>query len=266
MSETGNGALLPSGGYRQLRSYRVAEALYDATVAFCDRFIPKSSRTHDQMVQAARSGSRNIGEGSGAAATSRKTEMKLTNVALASLKDELIPDYMSFLRQRGLPIWDKEAPEALKTRRALRDEAFLDGLAALASEAVPETAANTLLCAAHQATYLLRRQLEAQERDFLANGGFTERLHAARFKARQSDRSDKSDKSDRSDGSDSRESAPPCPLCGKPMRRRTAHTGPHAGEPFWGCGGWPECRGLLPIKGESDMSDTSDPSDKKRIT
>jgi four helix bundle suffix protein len=253
------GALLPSGGYRALRSYRVAEALYDATTAFCDRFIPKGSRTHDQMVQAARSGARNIGEGSGAAATSRKTEMKLTNVALASLKDELIPDFVSFLRQRGLSVWDKDAPEALETRRALRDEAFLDGLAALAAEAAPECAANTLLCAAHQATYLLRRQLEAQEREFLAHGGFTERLYAARKAA-------KSDRSDPSDRSDTRESAPACPLCGKPMRRRTAHTGSHAGEPFWGCSGWPACCGLISIKesDRSDPSDVSDPSDKNQ--
>ncbi len=246
------GALLPSGGYRKLRSYRVAEALYDATAAFCDRFIPKGSRTHDQMVQAARSGARNIGEGSGAAATSRKTEMKLTNVALASIKDELIPDFLSFLRQRGLRVWDKDAPEALETRRALRDETFLDGLAALAAEAVPETVANTLICAAHQATYLLRRQLEAQERDFLEQGGFTERLYSARSAARKSDGSDRSDRV-----------APACPVCGKPMRRRTAHAGPHAGEPFWGCSGWPACRGLMPIKGESDKSDASDPSDKQ---
>ena len=168
----------------------MAEALYDGTVAFCKRFIPKSTRTYDQMVQAARSGPRNIGEGSGAAATSRKTEMKLTNVALASLSDELIPDYLSFLRQHGLAIWDKDAPEALETRRALRDDAFLDGLAALVAEATPEIAANTLLCTAHQATYLLRRQLEAQERDFLEKGGFTERLYAARSAARKSDKSD----------------------------------------------------------------------------
>ena len=234
------GALLPSGGYRKLRSYRVAEALYDATVAFCDRFIPKTSRTHDQMVQAARSGSRNIGEGSGAAATSRKTEMKLTNVALASLRDELIPDYESFLRQRGLPVWDKDSPEAAAMREKLRDDGFLDSLARLAAEADPEAAANALLCAAHQATYLLRRQVEAQEREFLKNGGFTERLHAARVRARESGESDRSDASDRSD-------KPACPLCGKPLQRRTARTGPHAGEPFWGCTGWPGCRGLVNI-------------------
>jgi four helix bundle protein len=87
-----DGVLLPHGGYENLRSYKVAETVYDATVVFCDRFIDKRSRTHDQMVQAARSGVRNISEGSGAAATSRKSEMKLTNVARASLNDELLND------------------------------------------------------------------------------------------------------------------------------------------------------------------------------
>jgi restriction system protein len=91
MSED-NEPLLPHGGYERLRAYQVAEAVYDATVVFCNRFIPRSSRTHDQMVQAARSGVRNISEGSGAAATSRKTEIKLTNVARASLNDELAKD------------------------------------------------------------------------------------------------------------------------------------------------------------------------------
>lgn len=106
-----DGVLLPHGGYEHLRSYKVAEAVYDATVVFCDRFIEKRSRTHDQMVQAARSGVRNISEGSGAAATSRKSEMKLTNVARASLNDELLKDYKSFLMQRGLRVWHKDSPE-----------------------------------------------------------------------------------------------------------------------------------------------------------
>ncbi len=91
--------LLPHGGYEKLRSYKIASAVYDATVVFCDRFVDRRSRTHDQMVQAARSGVRNISEGSGAAATSREFEMKLTNVGRASLADELLPDYRSFLEQ-----------------------------------------------------------------------------------------------------------------------------------------------------------------------
>src|SRR5512140_680877 len=104
MSPSPGSPLLPHGGYEKLRSYKVAEAVYDATVVFCDRFVDKRSRTHDQMVQAARSGVRNISEGSGAAATSRKTEIKLTNVARASLSDELLKDYKSFLIQRGLRV------------------------------------------------------------------------------------------------------------------------------------------------------------------
>jgi len=114
--------LLPHGGYRKLRSYKVAEAVYDATVVFCRRFFPRDRRMTDQMVQAARSGVRNISEGSGAAATSRKSEMKLTNVARASLSDELLPDYESFLRQNGLRVWSKESREARAMRERLRED------------------------------------------------------------------------------------------------------------------------------------------------
>ena len=107
--EKPNPPLLPHGGYRKLRSYAVAEAVYDATVVFCRRFFPQDRRMADQMVQAARSGVRNISEGSGAAATSKKMEMKLTNVARASLGDELLRDYESFLHQNNLPLWPKTA-------------------------------------------------------------------------------------------------------------------------------------------------------------
>jgi len=168
--------LLPHGGYKKLRSYKVAEAVYDATVVFCDRFVDKHSRTHDQMVQAARSGVRNISEGSGAAATSRKSEMKLTNVACSSLDDELEKDYRSFLIQRGLRVWHKDSPEA-----------------------------NAMLCAVNQAAYLVKRQLESQGRTFAEQGGFTENLYRTRIKSRAgqaADQSDKSDSSDRSDASD----------------------------------------------------------------
>lgn len=120
MSDKPLSPLLPHGGYGRLISYKVAEAVYDATVVFCNRFIEKSSRTHDQMVQAARSGVRNISEGSGAAATSRKSEMLLTNVARASLSDELAQDYRSFLMQRGLRVWHKDSPEAVAMRERLR--------------------------------------------------------------------------------------------------------------------------------------------------
>jgi restriction system protein len=255
-----DGVLLPHGGYERLRSYKVAEAVYDATVVFCDRFIDKRSRTHDQMVQAARSGVRNISEGSGAAATSRKSEMKLTNVARASLSDELAKDYKSFLIQRGLRVWHKDAPEALAMRERLKHDVTPDlppapegkvrltslaGLSQFVAKAEPELAANAMLCAVNQAAYLLRRQIESQSRDFVEHGGFTERLYASRVKARGAGQSDGSD-------------TLVCPLCGKGMRRRTAKQGPHAGQAFWGCSGYPECRGTRAM---SDASDTSDRSD-----
>ncbi len=254
------GVLLPHGGYEKLRSYKVAEAVYDATVVFCDRFIEKRSRTHDQMVQAARSGVRNISEGSGAAATSRKSEMKLTNVARASLNDELLKDYKSFLMQRGLRVWHKDCKEALAMRERLKEDLApnlspappgkvrligLAGLSDFVGKADPELAANAMLCAVNQAAYLLKRQLESQSREFLEKGGFTENLYAARVEKRQSDRSDKSDRSDQSD-------APACPACGRPMRRRIAGKGPRAGQAFWGCSGYPDC------KETQEMSDPSD--------
>ena len=228
-----NSPLMPHGGYEKLRSYKVAEAVYDATVVFCDRFVDKRSRTHDQMVQAARSGVRNISEGSGAAATSRKCEMLLTNVARASLSDELLKDYKSFLVQHGLRVWPKDSPEALAMRERLRHEVAPD---------LPELAANAMLCAVNQAAYLLRRQVEQQGRDFVEQGGFTERLYAARTKAQ----------------AEKEPAAPACPVCGKKMRKRTAGKGPHAGRSFWGCSGYPECKGTLKIENLPDGSDSSD--------
>jgi restriction system protein len=252
--------LLPHGGYEHLRSYKVAEAVYDATVVFCERFIEKRSRTHDQMVQAARSGVRNISEGSGAAATSRETEMKLTNVARASLSDELAKDYKSFLVQGGLRVWHKDSPEARVMRERLKHDLApnlppapagtvrltgLAGLSQFVAKAEPELASNAMLCAVNQAAYLLRRQIESQGRDFLAHGGFSERLYAARVQAREAGKPDEPE-------------PPTCPLCGKGMRRRTAKQGPHAGHSFWGCSGYPECRGTRAMSDESDKSGTSD--------
>src|SRR5206468_10646426 len=107
--------LRPSGGYRKLRSYQVATLIYDGTVAFCDRFVDKRSRTHDQMVQAARSGGKNIAEGSRAAATTSQTELRLVNVARASL-EELLLDYEDYLRQNGHRQWEPEDREAREVR------------------------------------------------------------------------------------------------------------------------------------------------------
>jgi four helix bundle suffix protein len=129
----------------------------------------------------------------------------------------------------------------------------LAGLAEFVRTADPELAANAMLCVVNQAAYLVRRQLESQGREFLQMGGFTERLHASRLKARQSDVSDPSDPSDGP--------PPDCPDCGKPMRRRIASKGPRSGQAFWGCSGYPDCRGTRNISDSSDSSDLSDPSD-----
>jgi four helix bundle suffix protein len=169
----------PHGGYRKLKSYQIAEIIYDATVIFCNRFIDKRSRTHDQMVQAARSGVQNIAEGSMASATSKKTELKLTGVARASL-EELLLDYKAFLRQRGLRIWDKDLPEALEVRKKR-----VSDLSDLSDLSDPEVFANTMICLINQASYLLRRQIQSLEKQFLEEGGFTERLYHARKQARK---------------------------------------------------------------------------------
>ncbi|MCX6555690.1 MAG: four helix bundle suffix domain-containing protein [Candidatus Aminicenantes bacterium] len=172
----------PHGGYRKLRSFQSAQLAYDLTVVFCDRFIDKCSRTHDQMVQAARSGVQNIAEGSMASATSKKTELKLTGVARASL-EELLLDYEDFLRQRGLHLWDKNSSEALAVRKKfLSDESDKsdpsDTFKLKSADA--ETVANTMICLVNQASYLLHKQMQSLEQKFLKEGGFTERLYNQR--------------------------------------------------------------------------------------
>lgn len=224
--------ILPHGGYRKLRSFVVSLAAYDGTVIFCSRFIDKRSRTNDQMVQAARSGVQNIAEGSLASGTSKKTELKLTSVARASL-GELIRDYEDYLRQNNLAIWEKDSPRVLAMRARLAgklkkpsdrsdksdlseglenseffDEPLLSALRALKT-ATAEVSANILLCLTHQATYLLARQMERLEKDFVEKGGFTERLYsyrkehrgAGRVKEEETDY-ELSDESDLSDWSE----------------------------------------------------------------
>ena len=255
MSKTDDfGPLLPHRGYAKLRSHKVAGAVYDATVVFCRRFLAGDRRTADQMVQAARSGVRNMSEGSGAAATSRKSEMKLTNVARASLSDELLKDYKSFLIHRGLRVWPKDCREALAMRRRLAQGQArklprtpsgmvrltgLSGLSEFVGKAAPEIAANAMLRAVNQAAYLLKRQLESQAQTFLEQGGFTESLYAARRKARDPQKT------------------PACPECSQPMVKRIARKGPRANQPFWGCSAYPKCIGTM-----SDRSDPSDMSDR----
>lgn len=261
--------LRPSGGYRDLRSFQVATVIYDATVSFCDRFVDKRSRTHDQMVQAARSGRQNIAEGSRAAATSSQTELRLVNVARASL-DELLLDYEDFLRQRGKRQWKKDDQEAREVRAvgAQKDQTdrtdpsdhwksysrWLDG-------ADPAVVANTVLCLIHQANYLLDQQIAGLEREFISEGGYTEQLAAARLEERRRRRGG-AHRSDQTDRTDQRPQPPACPDCGKTMVLRTARQGKQPGSRFWGCSGYPDCRGTRELG--SDGSDGSVGSDGSR--
>ena len=206
--------LIPKhGGYRKLKSFQVAQLVYDVTVRFCDKFLDRRSRTHDQMVQAARSGVQNIAEGSQASGTSRKMELKLTNVARASL-EELRLDYEDFLRQRRLPLWERHDPRradliarrpqsADDVARWARDvksgrggqsgRSGQEAASAPSTMSTPSTsssraaapsyaeiAANGALALTAVACALLDRQLAAQARAFEHEGGFTERLYRHR--------------------------------------------------------------------------------------
>ena len=174
----------PHGGYRNLQSYQMSEIVYDGTVVFCDRFINRRSRTHDQMVQAARSGKQNIAEGCMASGTSKKTELKLIGVARASL-EELLVDFQDYLRQHKLPLWDKEHLKAREVRALCyrKNRSYLTYRPYI-EESSPEIAANTLICLIHQTNYLLDQQLRALEKEFLKEGGFTERLYRTRSQMR----------------------------------------------------------------------------------
>jgi four helix bundle suffix protein len=262
--------LRPSGGYRQLRSFQVATLVYDGTVSFCERFVERESRTRDQMVQAARSGRQNIAEGSRAAATTSQTELRLVNVARASL-DELLLDYEDFLRQRKLRAWRKDDREALEVRavgRALDQSDQTDRsdpaahwklYARWLEHRSPEIVANSLICLIHQTNYLLDQQVSALERDFVQGGGYSEQLAAARMTERR--KQEQTDKTDRADWTDAKPKAPNCPLCQKPMALRTARTGAKPGSQFWGCSGFPECKGTRPLE-PSDRSFGSKPPNR----
>ncbi|MFQ5637376.1 MAG: four helix bundle suffix domain-containing protein [bacterium] len=213
-------SLIPKhGGYRKLKSFQIAQLVYDVTVRFCDRYIDKRSRTHDQMVQAARSGVQNIAEGSQFSGTSKKMEMKLTNVARGSL-EELKLDYEDFLRHRGLEMWERNDPRrqnlidrrcktaddvaqwvlelrqkeklAAKSRGEYSGQSGRGGKGLKSEESTestpttyPELAANAAHALICVATALLSRQLAAQAAAFEKEGGFTERLYQHRKMSRR---------------------------------------------------------------------------------
>lgn len=183
-----NNLIPPHGGFRKLRSFQCAQLVYDGTIIFCDRFIDKRSRTHDQMVQAARSGVQNIAEGSLASATSKKTELKLTSVARASL-GELLLDFEDYLRQKRMRQWYKNDPEALAVRGKFKEKSDRSDQSDSSdlyrfSELTAEPLANTLICLVNQASYLLWQQMKTLENEFLEHGGFTERMYHTRKNVR----------------------------------------------------------------------------------
>ena len=245
--------LRPSGGYRKTASFQTATLIYDATYWFCEKFLDHRSRTVDQMVQAARSGRQNIAEGSRASATSSQTELRLVNVARASL-EELLLDYEDYLRHRRLPQWLPDGPEASEVRAVPRtfrkdpsDSSDLTDLSdqerwALYSRwldhADPAIRANATICLIHQANYLLDRQIAALEAAFVEDGGYSEQLATERLRHRK-------DQSDRSDPTDLQ--PPNCPSCGALMALRTAKSGKTPGSQFWGCTKYPDCKGTAKI-------------------
>lgn len=213
-----SGVISPHGGYRALKSYQNGEIIHDATVAFCGRLIDRRSRTHNQMVQAARSGKQterearrwaappcaapkrmrrvaeagrplggfrhNIAEGSMASGTSTKTELKLVAVARASL-EELLLDYEDYLRQRGLALWNKDHPRSQEVRAlAYESNRSYETYRTSIERSSPEVAANAMICLIHQTNYLLDQQLRQLDERFRREGGFTERLYRVRGEAR----------------------------------------------------------------------------------
>jgi four helix bundle suffix protein len=185
-SENNTQGFIPThGGYRSLFTYLKAEIIYDGTVYFTNRFFNKYDRTVGQMVQAARSGKQNIVEGSMASGTSKETEIKLTNVARASL-EELLIDYEDFLRTRKLPIWDKNHRLVARLRelnKSVPNPTYETFVKAIEHES-PEICANTMITLIQICNYLLKQQIKQLEIAFVKEGGLRERMTKARIDER----------------------------------------------------------------------------------
>jgi len=176
--------LPPRGDYQTLLSFQKAEVVYDLTFRFAHKFLARGDRTVDQMIQSARSGKKNILEGSKAALTSKETEIKLTNVARASL-EELLDDYKDYLRARDLAIWDKDSKEAQYVRKLGRKTPqTFENYREFVETRLPEVIANIAICLIHQTNYLIDQQLRRLEQDFLKKGGLRERMTRARLQQR----------------------------------------------------------------------------------
>lgn len=234
----------PSGGYRKLHSFNFAAIIHLGTISFCKRYIPWQEdplgKTSGQMIGASRSGKQNIIEGSERAKTSTETEIKLTDVAKASLS-ELQGDFEDYLVQKGSIPWSIRNPDHKAVVSIMFDEFHYtdDLLHDYWSHLLKQkkkfdpwledrddiTAANALIILIQRATGLLARQLATLESDFIRTGGIREKMTTARFEHRA-----------QPDG-------PDCPDCGTPMKKRTSQRGP-----FWGCSNYPACKGIIPYK------------------
>lgn len=241
-----------TGGYYWLDSWILASIVQLGTQRFCRQFLNRTNdpcgRQYDQMTQAARSGCANNAEGSARRATSRETEMKLTDVARSSLA-ELSGDYLNWLLQQGKVPWGKNTPDAREVYAVRLDrpdygedvvhDACVHILAQkrrfsrwLDSDS-DEAMANCLLILIARVINMLNHQMEKQGETFEQEGGFREKLTRIRVEARTR-----------------QEAAPVCPDCGKAMTRRTAQSGRNAGKPFWGCTGYPACKGVRDVGAE----------------
>ncbi len=169
----------PVGNYRNLLSYKKTEVIFEMTYFFCNKFLQAGDRTIDQMVQEARSGKQNIIEGCAASATSSKTEIKLVNVAKASLQ-ELLEDYIDYLRTRGQRQWEEGSVEWEAMRRLGKEHSDAAFFMQLCETRPPETIANMAIILIYQADYLLFKQLQRLEKDFIEQGGFSERMTRVR--------------------------------------------------------------------------------------
>lgn len=244
------------GGYRKLDSFTLATVIQLGTFRFCEVFLNRKNdpcgRQFDQMTQSARSGRANITEGSERSGTSKETEIKLTDVSRASL-GELKGDYEFWLLHRKILPWPSASREARAVYDVRLDEnPFCSGAAVdmhdagvyllaqyekfapwLESEEA-ERVANALLILISRTLQMLDRQMLAQGKKFKEEGGFRERMSAVRLEQREKQQADPD--------------APACPECGKTMRKRLAKAGKNAGKAFWGCPGFPGCKGTREVE------------------
>ena len=187
MSQESPKIVLPHGGYKKLVVYHKSDVIYQGTVMFCRRFLPAhGDRTVDQMTQAARSCKQNIAEGSAASGTSKETEIKLTNVARATL-DELIEDYLDYLKTHNAEEWPRDDKRRLFARDFAREHSDWESWREFFETRPADTLANLMLTLCHQTRYMLDKMIVAQEEDFKKYGGVRERMHATRTAKRAED-------------------------------------------------------------------------------